>query len=83
MSAPEVRVYPTDFGDFVVSLDGMWIPGAYETEEAAKKSAELYDADLDKWVAAYGNEPIKVAPQKSALRKALHDAQKKYIRGRR
>lgn len=60
-----VHVYKTDFGDYVVSVNGMWISGAYETEEAARKAGE---AELGK---------------KSAVRKALHEAQKKHLKNRK
>lgn len=48
-----VNVHKTDFGDYVVSLGGMWIPGAYETESAALESANLYASDLEKWKETY------------------------------
>ena len=39
--ATKRRVYATDHGDFVISENDMWLPGAYATEEAAWAAFDL------------------------------------------
>jgi hypothetical protein len=39
----EVRTYCTHTGDYVVSENGTWLPGVYDSEETARYAATLSD----------------------------------------